>query len=404
MLIRVRPYLQEEKILKAIDSAGFGDGKYVKEFERKFCERIGAKTAYATDSGRSALFIALKILDIKKGDEIIVPTYICKSVIIELLSFGAVPVLADCSKNDFNVSVEEISKKISKNTKAIIAAHLFGVPCDIEEIAKIAHQNKICFIEDSAQTMNAEVNKKKVGLFGDLSFFSFGFDKPMSIGKGGMLVINNSSLIAKAEIEVKKFKKVSIKKEKKIIKSFLTEWRCSSFKRYKRQSIGKVLVLRFFKFIKLLFLLIRNPFQNSDILMNDLRAKIGIIQLKDVSFVDKKRSESCAYLKSLLNNEAFFQPEISPTKKPVFLRFPIINKSKIKNSDLLKTFVKKGFEVGRWSLPIHKDPIFNQKIASAKNKFENYEAVTKKIIFVPVHYYVEREDIKKIAEIFNSIK
>ena len=217
MLNRAKPHVDMEKIIEYISKVDLLDEKHIIKFEKRFSNYLDARFCKAIDQGRDALFLALKILNISKGDEVIVQSFICKVVIDAILSSGAKPVLIDSSLDDFNVLPSEIKKKINSKTKAIIIAHLYGIPCNIDDIISIARENNCFLIEDCAQCINSIYKGKPVGTFGDISLFSFNFDKPLSTGKGGMIVINNSDLLSKSIDLLSSLNRLELKNDKKIV-------------------------------------------------------------------------------------------------------------------------------------------------------------------------------------------
>jgi dTDP-4-amino-4,6-dideoxygalactose transaminase len=140
-------------------------------------------------------------LGIKKGDEVIVQSFTCRTAINPLLQAGAAVKLVDIDE-DFRIPIDHLRKKISKNTRAIIATHLYGVPCNIDEISDLAREHDCYLVEDCAQCLGATCRGKKAGTFGHLAVFSFNLDKPISLGEGGMLTINDPGL-ADAAMAVK---------------------------------------------------------------------------------------------------------------------------------------------------------------------------------------------------------
>jgi hypothetical protein len=149
--------------------------------------------------------LALKILKVTKGDEVIVQSLICAVAIDAILEVGATPVLVDNLIEDCNVSPLEIRKKITPKTKTI------------------ARENNCYLIEDCAHSLGAKYRGKNVGTFGDISFFSFNFDKPLSTGDGGMLIINNKELIDDAKAVIDNYKRVPLVDDKAIIYGLLVQ-------------------------------------------------------------------------------------------------------------------------------------------------------------------------------------
>ncbi|GAB1402346.1 hypothetical protein MASR1M68_12570 [Elusimicrobiota bacterium] len=140
-------------------------GKYVSEFEKAFAKYCGCKYAVSVTSGTTALHLALRAVGIKNGDEVIIPSFTMIACAFAVCYTGAKPVFVDIDEKTWNIDVSKIEKKITKKTKAIMPVHIFGNPCNMKEIIKIAKKHKLHIIEDCAQAHGAEYNGKKVGQF-----------------------------------------------------------------------------------------------------------------------------------------------------------------------------------------------------------------------------------------------
>ena len=148
---------------------------------------------YPVNSGRSAIYTILKSVGIGQGDEVIIQAYTCNAVPNPILWTGAVPKYTDIDESTLNISIEDLEKKISIKTKAIILQHTLGRPGPIEETVKIAQKHNLLLIEDCAHSLGAEYKGKKLGTFGDLSIISFGREKVISSLAGGAILINNEN-------------------------------------------------------------------------------------------------------------------------------------------------------------------------------------------------------------------
>lgn len=166
-------------------------GKYIKEFENSFAKYCGCKYALAVTSGTTALHIALASLDIKKGDEVIIPSFTMIACAFAVCYTGAKPVFVDVDKKTWNIDCSKIESKINSKTKAIMPVHIFGNPCNMKEIIKLAKKHKLYIIEDCAEAHGAEYHGKKVGSFSSIAAFSFFANKNLTTGEGGMVVTNN---------------------------------------------------------------------------------------------------------------------------------------------------------------------------------------------------------------------
>ena len=198
--LSLKPEIDEAIQNVLLDSA-FADGPYVKEFEENFAKAHNADYCVAVNSGTAALHASLMALNIKQGDEVIVPANTFFSTPLSVTLTGAVPVFVDCKADYFNIDVEKIEYVITKKTKAIIPVHLYGQPSDIEELKSIANKYNLLLIEDCAQAHLAEYRNKYVGNFGICGCFSFYCGKNLgAYGEGGAIITNDKNLYNKLKM------------------------------------------------------------------------------------------------------------------------------------------------------------------------------------------------------------
>lgn len=173
-------------------------GEYVNKFEKEFASYIGVDYATGVCNGTVAISLALAALGIGQGDEVIVPTFTYIASVNPIVQLGATPIFVDSCRDTWQIDPEDVKKKITSKTKAIIVVHLYGHPCDMDEIMKIAKQNNIFVVEDCAEAIGSKYKGKMVGSFGDISAFSFFGNKTITCGEGGMVVTNDSTLADRA--------------------------------------------------------------------------------------------------------------------------------------------------------------------------------------------------------------
>ncbi|WP_029688944.1 LegC family aminotransferase [Thermoanaerobacter sp. A7A] len=184
--------LEKEYILKAIDSNFVSTvGPFVPEFEEKFAKYLRVTSCVAVQSGTAAIHAALYELGIKEGDEIIVPAITFVATVNPIVYCGATPVFVDIDKDTWDIDPKEIEKSITSKTKAIIPVHLYGNPCDMDEIMKIAEKYGLYVIEDATESLGAEYKGRMTGTIGHIGCFSFNGNKIITTGGGGMISTNN---------------------------------------------------------------------------------------------------------------------------------------------------------------------------------------------------------------------
>ncbi|MBA3046926.1 DegT/DnrJ/EryC1/StrS family aminotransferase [Patescibacteria group bacterium] len=168
-----------------------------KEFEDDFAKYHGKKYALLCSSGTLAIHSMFSAIGLKEGDEVICPAYTFFATVSPLLFTGAKPILCDCDDNG-NIDPQEIKRKISPKTKAIIITHMWGIPCQMDQIVKICKRNKLILLEDCSHAHGAKHKNKIVGSFGDMAAWSLQGQKNITGGEGGVLVCNNKEFYYKA--------------------------------------------------------------------------------------------------------------------------------------------------------------------------------------------------------------
>lgn len=163
-------------------------GKFISEFEREFAEYVEIEFATTVSNGTVALHLALEGLGIGPGDEVIVPTFTYIASVNAITYTGATPVFVDSLSETWQVDPEDIEKKITDKTRAIMIVHLYGHPCEMDPIVRLAKENNIFIIEDCAEAFGSRYKNRHVGTFGDVSTFSFFGNKTITTGEGGMVI------------------------------------------------------------------------------------------------------------------------------------------------------------------------------------------------------------------------
>ena len=196
------PLLEGNELNYVIEAVKTGwissSGKFVKLFEEKFADYCGAKYAVSACNGTAALHLALLSLGIEKGDEVIIPSFTMIASAFSVCYTGAKPVFADVERETWNINPDLIEEKITTKTKAIMMVSIFGHPCDVEEIRKIANKYNLFVIEDAAESHGAEYKGIKTGNLSDITAFSFYANKNLTTGEGGMVLTNKRDFYNKA--------------------------------------------------------------------------------------------------------------------------------------------------------------------------------------------------------------
>lgn len=186
---------EKEYVIDCLDSTWISSkGKYIQKFEELFAEKIKVKHATTVSNGTVALHLALLALGIGPGDEVIVPTLTYIASVNAIAYTGATPVFVDSVRETWQMNPEDVKRKITSKTRAIMAVHLYGHPCDMDALMAISQEHDLFVIEDCAEAFGSLYKGVPVGGFGHISTFSFFGNKTITTGEGGMVVTNDQTL------------------------------------------------------------------------------------------------------------------------------------------------------------------------------------------------------------------
>lgn len=329
---------EREAIIDVIKSNYLAEGTIVKKFEHELSKFIGAKGGVATSTGTLALHLALTSLNITAGNEVILPSYTCRAVLNAVLYSGAAPVLCDVNREDYNISFDEVKKKITRKTKAIVVPHMYGCPAEIDKFKSLG----IFIIEDCAHSIGSEYKGKKVGSWGDLSIFSFEGTKYIITGEGGMVLANSDPLLNR----LRKLKE-------------------SDSLDYKAKYTYR---------------------------LTNMQAAIGRVQLRKLdSFIKKRREIAKIY------TQAFSNFNIELPKEPcggthIFHRYMI--KLKIDIYTFMERCYKKGIKVKQ---PVKPYPL-HQYLNLPNRDFPNTEYIMKTAVSIPIYPSLSNRELELIID------
>ena len=359
-------YAEEKKnIIQCIRTNWISsEGKFVKDFEESFSKFNNRKYGIAVSSGTAALEVAVKSLNLRKNSEVIIPSFSIISTALCVIKLGLKPVLVDCDINTWNTDPDEILKKISKKTSAIIITHIYGLPVNLAKIIKIAKKKNIKIIEDAAELIGQKYKNKICGSFGDLSTFSFYANKHITTGEGGMIVTNDKKLYEKC----KSLRNLSFSK--------------SYFERYNHNDIGW------------------------NYRMTNLQAAIGCGQLKNIKkIIKRKREIGNLYFEKLKNNKnLLLQENINSYSKNIYWVFGILirNNKKFKRNKMMKKLLKYGVDTRPFFLSMNKQKIFKKMKLFKSDKMKNSEYLSNNGFYVPSGLALKNNEVNYICNLINK--
>ena len=369
-------------------------GESVSTFERKVSKIFSKKYGLMVNSGSSALILALKVMNFKKGSEIIAPSLNFGTAVSSIMLNNLNPILVDCKIDTLQIDPNKIEKKISKKTKAILVPNLIGNIPDWKKIRKIANKYKLMIIEDSADTLGGMVDGKSTGIYSDISITSFYGSHIISCaGNGGMFLTNNKDFFSRAKV--------------------LRSWGRMSTVIKDSENINRRLNIKLKGFDydkKFIFTEVGYNFEPSEI-----GASFGLVQLKKFKHFSNVRNRNFKlhydFFKKLKNY--FIVPKIEKNVKTNFLAYPII----LKNN---ANFSRKKFQIYLEKHNIQTRPIFSgnilrhpafRNLISSKNKlnsFKNSDYIMKNGLLIGCHQGLNKKKIEyihsKIQKFLKEIK
>ena len=349
MIPIARPWIGEEEkreVGKVLDSGMLAYGEWVKRFEKEFSEYIGVKHALSTTNGTQALILALEAVGIR-GKEVLVPSFTFIASATSIIRAGGKPVFVDVDKKTFNIDPDDVKRKITENTAAIMPVHLYGQAANMDELMEIAEEHNLYVIEDAAQAHGSEWRGKKAGSIGHIAGFSFYPTKNMTTGEGGMVTTNDDELAERV--------------------TMLRNHGQSA--RYMHEELGW------------------------NFRMTNIAAAIGLVQLKKLDRANEMRRTNARYYDEILRDYVI-TPYVDERAKHVYHQYTI----RVKDRDkLIELFKKEGIGFGiYYPRGNHEQPIMQKLGYTAELPIT--EKLCNEVISIPVHPLITPEDREKIAE------
>lgn len=334
-------------------------GHYIKTFEEKFAAYCECQYGTTTTNGTSAIHLALKSLEIQPGDEVLVPSFTMAGTVYPIIQCGATPVFVDSELKTFNIDIQDLTKKITAKTKAIIVVHLYGHPTDMDPIMALARKHQLWVIEDAAEAHGALYKNKKVGSIGDIGCFSFYANKIITTGEGGMIITNNKNIIAHA-------------------------------RRLKDLAHGEV---RFTHDLP----------EAYNYRMTNMQAAIGLGQLERIEEIISKKIANAKRYNQLLKDFADITlPICEPWARNVYWMYGILVKpnSLIQKNDFMNALKNVGIDTRSFFYPLHQQKAF---APFNKNDCPNADYLSQHGFYLPSGQALTFEQIDYVADHIQQI-
>lgn len=357
----------EEKaaILAMRSGTGIGDLSYSELLSKELSKLIGVKYTLPTGSGTASLELACAYV-LKKGDEVILPSFTFSSCANAVLLAGGKPVFADIDIQTYNIDPLELHKLITKKTKAIIVVHYAGMACNMDQINKIAENYKLLVIEDAAHALGAKYQGKYLGTIGAIGCYSFHGTKNAVSGEGGAFVTNDPRINKIAEII----------REKGTNRS--------SFMRGERRKYSWVRVGR-------------------SLILSDILSAIALVQIRKLNQITTLRQKKAEYLLKKLNSlsSKIILPVVSPGTDPNWHIFAI-RVPKSSRSRVIKDLKLYGIEAAFHFLPLHTS-VMGQQLNYKKRDFPITEEVSSTLIRLPIYPQLKNSEVDYMVDVLKKI-
>jgi dTDP-4-amino-4,6-dideoxygalactose transaminase len=345
--IAVRKVL-DSRILTSASEVG---GYEVRQFEKAFERYLGLKHVIAVNSGTSALYASLLGLGIGPGDEVAVPSFSFVATANAVTLTGAKPLFVDISEEGYNMSPDDLEKRITPKTAAVIPVHLYGIPAEMKKVKSIAANHGLRVIEDAAQSLGTQYRGKQTGSLGDLGCFSFHASKVITSGEGGAIATDDSVIAAR-------------------------------LRRIRTHGIGRD----------------RNPsILGTNLRMGEVEGAILKVQLSRLTnFLDKRRRNALEISSRLSGERGVVIPSLSREGRPNWYIYTIsLNRSR---DHVLAKLRRSGVDARvYYETPIHQTYLYRKM--GYRGVLANTERASKNVISLPVHPGVTLKQVREIVSI-----
>lgn len=371
-----RPDITEEEIAAVVETLRSGwltTGPRVARFEEEFAAYVGARHAVAVNSATAALHLALDAAGIGPGDEVITTPLTfaaCANVIVQQ---GARPVLADVSPDDLNLDPEQVERRITPRTRAVMAVHYAGQPCRMDALLAIARRHGLFLIEDAAHAAGAAYRGQMIGSLGDATAFSFYATKNLTTGEGGMLTTNRPEVAERARLMT------------------LHGMSRDAWKRYAHGGSWYYEVVA--------------PGYKYN--MSDLQAALGLVQLRRLATMNARRAVLAARLTAHLSDcEAVQPPAARPEVQHVWHLYVIrlrLEMLRIDRAAFIEELARRGIGTSVHFIPIHYHPYYREGFGFRRGDFPVAEDAYERIVSLPLYPAMSEADVDRVAEAVRDV-
>jgi perosamine synthetase len=339
------------------------EGPFVQQFEEGMARVTGRKHGIAVSNGSVAIELAVVAINLKPGDEVIMPTFTIISCAAPIVRAGAVPVLVDADPITWNMDIRQVESRITPRTKAIMVVHIYGLPVDMNPILALAEKHGLKIIEDAAEMHGQYYNDKPCGSFGDLSVFSFYANKHVTTGEGGMVLTDDDALASRCRS--------------------LRNLCHSPERRFLHRELGY------------------------NFRMMNLQAALGVAQLERLGkFVERKRAMGKTYTKAFASLKGVQLPLASTSyAENIYWVFGMVldESVPVDAAGMMRLLKEKGVGTRPFFFGMHEQPVFRARGLFAGDKFPVAERLARRGFYIPSGMALTGEQISQVVERVQSV-
>ena len=345
-----------QAVAEVVRSGRLALGPKTEEFERLIAEYVGVKHAVAVSSGTTALHLLVRTLGIGPGDEVLVPSFTFVSSVNVILYEGATPVFVDIEPDTYNLDPEDLERKVTPRTKAIMVVDVFGHPAEWDEISRIAEKHGLKVIDDSCEAIGAEYKGKKLGQFGDAAAFAFYPNKQMTTGEGGVIV-TESDEIARL---------------------------CRSLRNQGRGEMGVWL---------------EHERLGYNYRMTEMSAALGVSQIRRIEELLAKRERIAnAYTERLSGLDRVRVPIVRPYVRMSWFVYVVTLAEGMRRDPVMKALAEEGIPTRGYFSPIHLQPYIRKRLGTKEGMLPVTESVARRTIALPFHGNMTEAEVDMVVE------
>lgn len=348
-----------QAVAEVVRSGRLALGPKTEEFERSVAEYVGAKHAVAVSSGTAALHLIVKALGIGPQNEVLVPSFTFVSSANVVLYEGATPVFVDIEPDTYNLDPEDLERKITPRTRAIVVVDVFGHPAEWDAILDIAKRHRLLVIDDSCEALGAEYKGKKLGQFGDAAAFAFYPNKQMTTGEGGIIVTNNPEVA-------------------KLARSLRNQGRGEMGGWLNHERLGY------------------------NYRMTEMSAALGVSQIKRIeTLIAKRERVARLYTEHLSSLQRVRSLRVRPYVRMSWFVYVVELAEGLHRDPVMRAMAHEGIPTRGYFSPVHLQPYIRKEWNTREGMLPVTESVAQRTIALPFHGNMSEEEVNQVVEVLD---